>query len=52
MNEHISEAHSGSFQTSKIKLSENAKSCPIVFAKRSSNLLSVKCHNLFMKPVS
>ena len=33
MHEYISERHSEPLQTSKIKLSANVKSCPIVFAK-------------------
>ena len=33
MHEYISDAHSGPLQTSKIKLSANAKSSPSVFPK-------------------
>ena len=33
MHEYISEAHSGPLQTSKIKLSANAKNFPTVFPK-------------------
>ena len=51
MHENISDAHSGLFQTSKIKLSANAKSSPVFFilgvCRVADSVLGTKGNTVF-----